>query len=486
MSDSDNNCNQNIPDPENTIPEPERKKTMTLSIIEGSIAGITISMADNYMIPFGLFLGITGVGIGVIASFNGLLSPIGQIIGSNLMEKQSRKKILTNWVMTQSLIWISLIVLTFAFVNSWVLKGLSLIFFSLYILYIVFGAIVGPSWFSLMADVVPNNIRGEYFGKRNFYASIVGLVFVYTFSILLDHFKLIDNLAIGFIIIFGFCFVMRQISIILLKKHYYPYVIYEKKGHVKLSSFFSNLTKTNFGRFCMFVALINMGQAIAGPFFSVYMLTELNFTYEIYALIVLSNSVVAILVFPIGGKLSDKYGNINVLKFGAVIIPLLPLMWIFLSEPFALMVGPQLLGGIGWTMFNLAAIPPKQRGYYLAYYNLLIGIGLFFGSLIGSIIFQLMEPYNLSFKAVFLVSSLFRAAVVIFLISKIKEIREKIQIQQPKIQGKKVPITKLQTTSFHRGTHLSLGWGRLKINRKNITKYTEEQCEDRLNDQFKK
>jgi MFS family permease len=438
------------------------------------------------MIPFGLFLGITGFGIGIISSFNGLLSPIGQIIGSNLMESQTRKKILTKFLFAQSIIWLVLILLTFSVLNLWILKGIAIIFFSAYILYILFGAVVGPSWFSLMADIVPNEIRGEYFGKRNFYTSIIGLLFVYVFSMILDHYKLLNNLAIGFIIIFTLCFLTRQISIILVRKHYYPYVIYEKKAHVKLSTFFSGLTKTNFGRFCLFVALINMGQAIAGPFFSVYMLTELNFTYEIYALILLSNSVIAILVFPIAGKLTDKYGNINVLKFGAIIIPTLPIMWIFLTNPYAIMAGPQFFGGIGWTMFNLAAsnflieaIPPKKRGYYLAYYNLLIGIGIFLGSLMGSILFSIMDPFGLSFKAVFLVSGVFRGAVVIFLISKIKEIREKIAKQQITTEEKKVPITKLQTTSIHRGTHLSLGIGRLRIRRKIITKYTEEQCENK-------
>lgn len=467
------------------IPKAEQDRTMNLSIVEGSIANLSIVTADNYMIPFGLFLGIPGSGIGIITSFNGLLAPFGQIFGSKLMETQSRRKILPRWLNLQSMTWLLLIVLTILFSNSFLSTGSSIIFLAVYVSYIILGNVMGPAWFSLMADIVPNEKRGDYFGKRNFVTSIVGLAFIYLVSIILDNYKALDNLALGFIIVFAIAFLTRQVSVLLIKKHYYPHVVYERRDTVKLSTFLKNLSKTNFGIFCVFVALINMGQAISGPYFTVYMLNVLNFNYVTYSTVVLANSFTAILVFPIAGKLADKYGNITILKVGALIIPILPILWVFLTTPIALSLGPQFLSGIGWTLFNLSAsnfiieaIPAKQRGYYLAYYNLMIGIGIFFGSIIGAIIFQFAGAIEevMGFKMVFLISGLFRGAVVLILISKIKEIREKLIEKKAPTEETKIPVTQFQPTSIHRGTFLNLGVGRIEIKRK-ISKLAKRRAE---------
>ena len=177
------------------IPKEEQDRTMNLSIIEGSIANLSIVTADNYMIPFGLFLGIPGSGIGIITSFNGLLAPFGQIFGSKLMETQSRRKILPRWLNLQSMTWVLLIILTILFSNSFLSTGSSIIFLAVYVSYIILGNVMGPAWFSLMADIVPNEKRGNYFGKRNFVTAIVGLAFIYLISIILDNFKALDNYA---------------------------------------------------------------------------------------------------------------------------------------------------------------------------------------------------------------------------------------------------------------------------------------------------
>ena len=87
------------------------------------------------------------------------------------------------------------------------------------------------------------------------------------------------------------------------------------------------IPKSNFGRFTLFVSLLTLGQWIAGPFFSVYMLSDLGFDYSIFILVNISSSIIALFIFPVLGKLSDKFGNVSLLQIGAIIIPLLPILW---------------------------------------------------------------------------------------------------------------------------------------------------------------
>ena len=48
---------------------------------------------------------------------------------------------------------------------------------------------------------------------------------------------------------------------------------------------------------------------IASPFFAVYMLEELKFSYYMYIAVILSSSIFYLLFLPLAGKFSDKYGN---------------------------------------------------------------------------------------------------------------------------------------------------------------------------------
>ena len=71
-----------------------KQKTLKYSVIEGSFAGLNQTLIDNYITPFALLIGATTYQIGVMNSIAGLIMPLGQIWGSNLIVSTSRKKLL--------------------------------------------------------------------------------------------------------------------------------------------------------------------------------------------------------------------------------------------------------------------------------------------------------------------------------------------------------------------------------------------------------
>lgn len=84
-----------------------KERTMNISIKEGSFAGISLTFGDNYIIPFALALQASSAQVGVLSSLVGIVSPTAQILGSRMMEKYSRRQILTKWVFLQALMWLS-------------------------------------------------------------------------------------------------------------------------------------------------------------------------------------------------------------------------------------------------------------------------------------------------------------------------------------------------------------------------------------------
>jgi MFS family permease len=420
-----------LEDIDDYIEEKLKKKTMQVSITEGSFGVFSSVLADNYIIPFSLSINSSLFQVGLISSLGNLVSPIGQMIGSHQIENKSRKYILMSGILGQASIWPLFIFIALLYQFNLFQLYLPWILIIIFLSYMLFTGIMTPPWFSLMGDIVPENGRGRYFAKRNLITQSIGIIGIILLSFLLDWFKIIDLIYYGFILIFIFGLVSRLVSAFLYTKHYYPPFVFEKIDHIKTSQFVKDIPKSNFGKFTLFVSLLTLGQWIAKPYFSVYMLTQLNFEYSLFIITNLSSTLVGLFFFPLLGRFSDRFGNVKLLQIGSIIIPFLPFFWIIYTNPLYIFLGIQIFSGIGWTAFNLAAsnfiydnIPTKRRGKYIAIYNSLIGLAIIGGGLLGSSLISFIEisfmnPYHF----IFLLSGILRLLVVLLLLGKIKEVR---------------------------------------------------------------
>jgi MFS family permease len=432
-----------------------KQKTMRLSITEGSFSVVGSGIGDNYIVPFALELNASDMQIGIMTSLTGFCTPLGQLVGAHLMEKRSRKGIAVAGAFIQASTWVLVVALAGFLWGNMFVSLLPVILIIVYTSNIVSGAVSGPPWFSLMGDIVPDDQRGRYFAKRNVIVNIIAITVILLLSFMLQVLKEDVLTLVGFAAIFLIAFGSRLTSSFLLSRHYYPRFALDTAEYVRLWDFLKDVPKSNFGHFVLLATLVNFGQMIGGPFFGVHMLQNLNFSYETYILINLSQSMTAIILYPFLGKFSDKYGNVRLLRIGACIVPILPLFWIFFTDPLNLILFPQVIGGLGWTAFNLAAsnfiydsVPPHTRGFYVAYYNFLVGLGILGGGLVGSVLITIFPDVMTSFKFVFLISGLVRIAIVAIFLPKIKEVR-KISISKP--------VSKFNGFRTARGLFVTLG-----------------------------
>ena len=178
---------------------------------------------------------------------------------------------------------------------------------------------------------------------------------------------------------------------------------------------------------------MNMATSISGPFFAPYMLKDLQFSYITFTMINLVISAVATLLFmPLWGAFIDKYGCVKTLQITAYLVPIIPLLWL-VSPSISLLVSIQILSGIAWAGFNLAAgnftydaVTRPRMGLCVAYTATINSVGIFLGAVIGGLLASFTTISMNIYFFVFVVSGLARLAVTVLFLPKIKEIRPNI------------------------------------------------------------
>ncbi|NMC08445.1 MAG: MFS transporter [Candidatus Lokiarchaeota archaeon] len=419
----------------------KKTRTMRLSIVEGCFGIGSNTVNDNFLVPFALGIGASPFQVGILSALPGLVAPAGQVAGSHAMYTRTRGGIILQGIGGMTIAAAIMLVMAITAMNSTGTWGfLAWFLLAFWSIYQFCGGFMSPAWISNMGDIVPQDRRGRYFGKRNLITTLTSMLMALALSAWLQDYKNRGLLMLGFVALFSFGFGTRFISWILFWFHHYPSLTITKENHVTLRQFARDLHKTNFGQFTLLVMLITFGQSIGGTFFSVYMLSPvtaggLGFDYITYSLMAVVNWTVALVTFPLAGKFGDKHGNVRLMRLGAVIIPTLPIMWIFTKTAIDVAIWPQLWGGIGWTTFNLATsnfiydnVPVQKRGAYVAYYTLVVGMGQIAGGLLGSTLVAAFPPTTFgsgSYLLLFLLSGAARAIFVAIYLPRIKEINQK-------------------------------------------------------------
>ena len=199
------------------------------------------------------------------------------------------------------------------------------------------------------------------------------------------------------------------------------------------------LRESNFARFSIFFALMQASVAISSPFFTVYMLRDLEFTYGQFMANTGMSVLAQFLTLTRWGRIADVFGNRRILATTGVLIPLMPLLWMVSGHPGYLLC-VQALSGLVWAGFTLSAgnflydlITPDKRATFLAVHNVLASISIFVGASIGGYLgmvlptrvelFDTVQEWGSPLLGVFAISALARFFVVLLLLPKIREVR---------------------------------------------------------------
>jgi MFS family permease len=415
----------------------EKEKALKISISEGSASSISTSIGDNFITPFALALRGSALHVGILSALSGLVAPVAQFFGSTLMEHHPRKKIVLRFVLLQALTWLPVALIAFLYFSGSLESSAIYLLILFYAILSIFGGLAHPAWFSWMGDLVPEKERGKYFGKRNTINGSIGLVVSLIGAFLLDYFKAAGIVLVGLGLFFIISSISRLISYHLFHRQFVPQFKLKKGYYFSLWDFVKRYD--NFGKFSVYQAAFNFAIMVASPFFAVYMLEDLQFSYITFTIVSLSSSLFILLFTPLVGKFSDKYGNKKLLLISSLLFSLNPALWMIIKTPLLLILIPSLLVGlanaamaIATTNFTYDSVSQQKRGICVAYMNILAGLGVFVGSLLGGFLVKYWHPQTLNpFMFVFAIAAILRLAVTLFFLPKIKEEKRVAKLRFP-------------------------------------------------------
>jgi len=372
----------------------EVRRWFSYMTYEGAFATIFIVFSGGvFLTGLALMWGANDIEIGLLAAIP-FLAQAAQLLSAYFINKAGQRKAVVFWgiAIGRQLWWILIPLL---FINGeWRLYAL----IGLIVISNISVMISTPGWLSWMADLVPERIRGRYFGARSAAVSAATILATICGGIILDKFRNMNLEQLGFAIIIGFAAIAALVAMILMKK-LPDTLIGLFKLNMNLSLILEPLKDKNYRSLIKVFSLWNMAIGLGAAFFIPHMLNNLHMNFTQISMYLSLAALTAILLNKPWGSVIDNFGCKPVIAFCSFGIVLVPLIW-WLPRPDFLwiFVFEAIYSGALWTGFNLAIFnipivnsPKDKRIVYLAMFSVVTGLGFFIASLIGGVLAETLS-----------------------------------------------------------------------------------------------
>ena len=406
------------------------RKGLRASQREAVGSSVMTGICDNYLGAFAVFLQASAQQVGWITAFSQLFGAFAQLFSVWQSRRGLRRASLIVFGAASQSVSIAVFV---ALCTANIPYAVAV----LVVVATLFQAgshFVQPQWRAIMARIVPVKRRGRFFARRSSITAYSSFFALTGGGLLLYWSQKLEMPAAGFALLFSIALVARIYSVRLLS----GLREFDTEAELPASSslratvveFRRTLTNLDFRRFTLFVALMQGSVAIAGPYFSVHMLRNLNFNYAEFMALLAASLFMQVLTLNSWGYIADYLGNRIVLITTAFIVPLLPLLWIFSNDYWYLLL-VQGLAGIAWGGFTLSSsnylYDLRPAGSELAMFSAVQGVML--GGLLAVKMPLVIDLGNVSFTfanslyGVFALSFLLRFGVALWFTPRVAEIR---------------------------------------------------------------
>lgn len=426
------------------------RRTLKLSQKEAVASATMTATGDNFFNAFAVHLNATATQMGLLTAIPNLFGALFQLVSVWLCSYVRRRYLIVAAAGLQAAVVASmgLLAATQAANAIYWLIGLAVLYFSL-------NNSIQPQWRAWMGSIVPQRRRGAFFAARTRLTMIASLLMFVGGGALLTASNQMEAPWLGFAVLFIMAGCGRVLS------SYYLWHMHDPEPQpgphagapADLGRSFAHLRESlhdrTFRHYSLFVAGMQGMVAISGPFFAVYMLRDLEFTYLEYSLNAIASIATQFLCLRFWGSFSDRFGNRLVMLITSSMIPLLPLLWL-VSPNFYYLLGVQVVSGIAWSGFSLSTanylydIRPHKTNFavYAAVQSCLSAGAIFIGALAGGFIATaapgLVQLLNIDtllrspLYVVFVTSAILRMSVTLWFIPRSVEprIRRRPQMLQ--------------------------------------------------------
>jgi len=400
------------------------KHNLTWFFFDGLFASASDNIIITYVTLYILALGATSAQVGLMSSFSSLASALLLLPGAILVERYGyRKEFTMAFGGGVSRLAILIMALLPFFIGGtaivWVAIALSVTRDS-------FGNLSFPAWVSVTADVVPMEGRGRFFASRNFIMGITGMLAILFVGELITR----TSIPLGYQIALGLAFVLGMASTFSFSHMRDPkgnFTPTQAAGALSPRNILREMiTHPYFLALSLVMAFWNFSLNISSPFFNVYMVENLKFTASMVGIVSIVSSVAGLLIQRRIGRLSERWGPRKVQMIFMLLIPILPIAWMFVTKYWHVIVLNSFSGAL-WGAFNLVSFnfllsltPDAQRARFSAFYQIMIMLALAGGAAVGAWVVTAW-----GYQAIFLCSAIGRMAAAILFIRFVPAMNEK-------------------------------------------------------------
>jgi MFS family permease len=374
------------------LSEPLVRRTMRLSLVEGSVATVFINWTSGSVLTgYALHLGASPTALGLIASVPLLGQAVSPLAAWLVGRRGRRKGVAVGTALIGRGLWVLAAALPLLPVPAEA-KGALLV--ALVALSGLFLAANGALWTAWMGDVVPWKERGRYFGLRTGVLGVVGTAANLIAGAWLDRIQA----PLSFQTVLLTAVASGLLSAALLARHDEPPLGNERLPMRR--AFSLPMSNPVFRLLLVFAIYWTFAVMVSSPFVLPYFLNHLHMTYVQIAVWIAISAATALLLAPAWGRLADRVGNRPVLAVSTFLAgTLLPLTWM-LAAPGRLwpiwvsgVVDALVWSAINPGIFNLslATTPRQNRAAYIAVFSALTGVAGFVGGLVSG---PLLELYR--------------------------------------------------------------------------------------------
>jgi len=340
---------------------------------------------QSFLTGYALFLGASNREIGVLGALPALAQVL-QLFSPYLFERVSRRRVFCYafWIAGYAL-WIPVLLVPWLVPVGWQVWTL-LVLVGLSRALTIFPVAARLSWFG---DIVPEEIRGRFFGRTNMIAGSSAAVIGMAVGWGLDA---LGRDADAFAMVFAVALLLGISDLLAFARVPEPAWEHAERRPSLPQILSIPLRDPWFRRFALFVMFFSFAQAVAGPFFAVYMIRDLRVSYMLIGVFAAVVKATMLVFMPLWGYLGDKYGHQPIYRIGCTASALWPLLWLAAAPRFyvlPLVVAHLIAGAITPALtlpritLLLGGAPEKERSVYYAAFHAMLGVGLVAGPLVG-------------------------------------------------------------------------------------------------------
>lgn len=418
------------PTPQTRLSPEAIQRSLKLSIFEGLAFALMVGFGEVFFLADAIRLSATRLEQGLIVAlplFVGSIGPLSSLFA--LSKLRSRKPFVVGASLGQGMILLSM---AFADWRGWSSPQTLIVGACAYN---IFGQAVGTAWASWFGDLVPFHVRGSYFAKRNRWIYFVTCAGLFAGGGLLQLVEpasageLAGGGGTGFALVFGLAACARLLSVVLHALTPEP-AFRGTSSTTRAVRFLSTGRGSAIWRLLGTCAMLQFVVYLSSPYFSPYMLEELNFSYLEYSIASVVVVAAKVLFLPTWGAVVDQSGSRSVFMLCALMAALVPLPWLWAGGLGWVLVA-QAMSGLTWAGYELSLfcllIESSYRGVrsqVFAMQSVLNGFAQLMGGLVGALIAGLAHDLRLLFA----ISLVGRLLVSISFPSRIRSISKQPQV----------------------------------------------------------